>query len=166
MTNTLLAGAVAMVCGGLFLLVGQETSTPAVFTEAQAAAGRTAYRSTCGKCHTESLLGRTGDPAELPPVSSLPKNMQDVVQTAGGMVPPLAGPDFLAVWGARATSDLSRRVKEAVGGFPPEGSDKETYLNLTAYFLQTCGARAGTQALTASTAVEIRSLMPGTTQKR
>lgn len=166
MMNTLLASAAAMAFGGLFLLVGQETATPAIYTQAQAAAGRTAYRSSCGKCHTESLLGRRGDPGELPLVSSLPKNMQDVVQTAGGMVPPLAGADFLAVWGVRTTSDLSRRVKEAVGGFPPDGSDKETYLNLTAYFLQACGARAGTQALTASTALEIRSLTSDTNQKR
>jgi hypothetical protein len=77
------------------------------------------------------------------------------------LVPPLAGSDFMAAWGARTTGELSRRVREAVGGFPPEGSDKETYLNLTAYFLQANGARPGTQPLTATKSVEIRSIAKG-----
>jgi hypothetical protein len=143
---------------GLFALAGQETSLPAVYTATQAAAGRTAYRSTCGKCHRDSLLGRTGASGELPPVDSLPSVMQEVVRAAGGQVPPLAGPDFMASWGGRTTQELSDRVKLAVGGFRPPASDKDTYLDLTAFFLQVNGARAGSQALTAGTAVEIRSI--------
>ena len=107
----------------------------------------------------DSLLGRTGAPGELPPVDSLPSVMQEVVRAAGGQVPPLAGADFMASWGARTTQELSARVKVAVGGFRPPASDKDTYLDLTAYFLQVNGARAGTQVLTAGTAVEIRSIV-------
>jgi hypothetical protein len=82
--------------------------------------------------------------------------MQKVISDAGGQVPPLTGPDFMAKW--ETTRNLSRRVDEAVGGFPPLGRDKTTYLNLTAYFLQSSGAKPGTQELTAATNVELRSL--------
>jgi hypothetical protein len=159
MKNLLLAAG-ALAAAGCFLLTGQDTPPPAVYTAAQAAAGRTAYASTCGKCHLASLMGRTGEPNELPAVDSLPAEMRDVVRAAGGMVPPLAGADFRKAWETRSTLDLSRRVRTAIGGFPPRDTDKETYLNLTAYFLQANGAQAGTVALTAATEVEIRTLLP------
>lgn len=143
---------------GLFVLTGQQAVPPAIYTAAQAANGRTAYQSSCGKCHTDTLMGRVGDIGEVPPLSSLPANMQQVVRAAGGKVPPLAGDKFMARWGVRTTKDLSTRIKDAVGGFPPQDLDEETYLNLTAYVLQSNGAQPGTQALTAATAVEIRSL--------
>ena len=159
MKNLLLAAG-ALAAGGCFLLTGQDSPPPAVYTAAQATEGRTAYASTCGKCHLDSLMGRTGDPGELPAVDSLPAVMRDVIRGTGGIVPPLAGADFMKVWGARTTRDLALRVQNAVGGFRPEGSDKETYLNLTAYFLQANGASAGAKALTAATAAKIRSLQP------
>jgi hypothetical protein len=79
------------------------------------------------------------------------------------MIPPLAGanaayPPFLTTWGAKTTQDLSRRILVAVGGFPPEGRDAQTHLNLTAYVLEVNGAKPGTRPLTADTAVEIRTL--------
>ncbi len=133
------AGLPILALCSAFGIVAQQPA-PAVYSAAQAAAGRTAYLSSCGKCHTESLLGRTGKPDELPPVDSLPKVMREVVENNGGQVPPLVGPEFLARWGSRGTDELSRRVREAVGGFPPENRSEETYLQLTAYFLQANGA--------------------------
>jgi hypothetical protein len=140
---------------GLMVLAAQEPAPPAVFTAAQADGGKAAYQSTCGKCHTATLLGRTGKPGELPPIDSLPVVMQEVVRAAGGNVPPLAGADFLARWEGQTTMDLSVRIKTAIGGFPPEGTGKDTYLDLTAYILQANGAQSGTQALTGATAVAI-----------
>lgn len=137
---------------------GQEAIRPAVYTAHQAEAGKAAFQNTCGKCHTGAQLRRTGNAGELPPVDSLPKVMQDVVRSAGGIVPPLAGADFMTSWGGKTTSDFSARIQQAVGGFPPKGKDKETYLNITAYVLQANGAPAGTQVLTAGTAVSIRSI--------
>ena len=160
MTKKLLMTAAVVAGYGIFVLTGRP-APPAVFTVAQAAAGKAAYENSCAKCHTATMMGRKGEAGELPPLSSLPAAMQEVVQANGGMVPPLAGPDFLSRWGARTTQDLSRRVREAVGGFPPAGANEETYLQLTAYFLQVNGARAGQQALTMSTAVEIRSVATG-----
>jgi hypothetical protein len=155
----LLVTACSVAGVGLFALAGQEASPPAVYTASQAAAGWTAYRSTCGKCHLDSLLGRTGAAGELPPVDSLPSVMREVVLAAGGQVPPLAGAEFMASWGARTTQEFSARVKLAVGGFRPPTSDKDTYLDLTAYFLQANGARAGAKPLTSGTAVGIRSIV-------
>lgn len=155
MLTRLLTIAAVIAGGGISVLPGQ-AAPPAVYTAAQAAAGKAGYESSCGKCHTNRLTGRTGDPSELPPVSSLPANMLEVVKNYGGKIPPLVGAAFMTKW--NTTKDLSKRVNEAVGGFPPDGADEQVYLSLTAYVLQVNGAPAGTQALTADTAVEIRSL--------
>jgi hypothetical protein len=95
----------------------------------------------------------------MPAVGSLPEDMQKMIRDRNGKVPPLAGPYFLARWGERSTQDLSQRIKEAVGGFPPEGDKDVTFLNLTAYVLQVNGARPGGQALTATTAAEVNGLI-------
>jgi len=144
---------------GFGLLIGQETAPAPVFSAAQADAGRTEYLSTCVKCHTDTLRGRNGDPGEMPPVSSLPEDMQKMIRDRNGKVPPLAGPYFLARWGARSAGDLSQRIKEAIGGFPPDGTNDQTFLNVTAYVLQVNGARPGAQPLTATTATEVNSLL-------
>jgi hypothetical protein len=131
---------------GLLAMMAQPAAPPEVFTAAQAAAGRAAYRNACEKCHTETLVGRDGS-GEIP----------EFLKAYNGKIPPLA-PPFLAQWGAKTTKDLSQRIQVAIGGFPPEGRDAETYLNLTAYVLEMNGARPGSQPLTASTAVVIESL--------
>jgi hypothetical protein len=140
---------------GLFVLPAQRPAAPSVFTAAQAEAGKAAYCNACAKCHTDSLAGRDGT-GEVP----------DYLRDYAGKIPPLAGSNsafqpFLAKWGARTTKDLAIRIQEAIGGFPPKDRDENTYLNLTAYVLQVNGASPGTQALTAATAVEIRSIAAG-----
>ena len=133
-----------------------ERPAPAVYTEAQAESGRTAYLSSCGKCHTSKLTGRKGEAGELPELSSLPEGMRKVVQSYGGKVPPLVGSGFMDKWST--TKDLAARIKEAVGGFPPADLKDDTYLDLTAYVLQVSGAPAGAEALRPSTMAELRSL--------
>lgn len=128
------------------LLIAQQAAPPAVYTAAQAAAGRTAYQSSCAKCHTDTLAGRDGT-GEIP-----------------DRIPPLAGansafPPFMTKWGTRTTKALYSRIQEAVGA--DRYLDEELCLNLTAYILQANGARPGTQALTTAAAVEIRSIAPG-----
>jgi len=152
MMKQLVVAAIAFAGCGLFILSGQQAAPPAVYTEAQAAAGRTAYQKSCEKCHTDKLTGRTGAAGELPPLSSLGADDLKMVSTYGGKVPPLAGAHFMATWGARTTKDLSTRIKEAID------VSEATYLSITAYVLQANGARPGTEALTADTAVEVRSL--------
>ncbi len=121
--RALLLGVVVLgwvLCWGLFVLTAQQPAPSGVFTTAQAQAGRKAYENTCGNCHTPTLLGRKGDPGELPPVSSLPAYMQDM---ASGIVPPLAGASFINRWGSQTTSELTERINQAVGAFPPEGTN-------------------------------------------
>src|SRR3954469_23274176 len=95
-----------------------------VFTEAQASAGRAAYATSCVTCHTESLI---------PPAGA---------KHGAQEIPPLAGPAFMSKWGSQTTTDLANRIRTAIGGFPPKGTDSETYLNLTAFVLQANGAKA------------------------
>jgi cytochrome c553 len=71
--------AVTLLAPGRLMLTGQEAAKPSVFTAAQAEAGRTSYENSCGKCHAYSLLGRTGQEGELPPVSGLPAAYQEFI---------------------------------------------------------------------------------------
>jgi mono/diheme cytochrome c family protein len=157
MMEKLLVAAAGIAGCGFYTLTGQPASPPAVYTAAQAAAGRAAYQSSCAKCHTDTLIGRDGT-GEVP----------EFLKEYGGKIPPLAGanaafPPFLTKWGARTTKVLNSRIQGAVGGFPPPDRrlDEELYLNLTAYVLQANGARPGRQELSTATNVEIRSIVTG-----
>lgn len=157
LTKTLFAMVIA---SGVSALLAQSPTLPSVFTTAQAEAGRKAFQekggtsgnkeAACAYCHTVSLTGRVGAPGELPALSSLEPTMQQAIQSSG-RIPPLAGPKFIAVWGARTTQDLTNRIKLAAGQDEPE----ETSVNLAAYILQVNGAKPGAQKLTAATAVSV-----------
>ena len=158
--NSMLA-AIAITCSIVFVLSAEEPA-PAVFTAAQAEAGRAAAMDTCAKCHTPSLEGRVGNSGENPPLSSLPAEFQKFVSNPArgqnaGRVPPLLGPVFMSHWEAKTTKDLSTSVYGTAGAFFP-GTDERTALAITAYILQLNGAKPGSQELSMSTAVEIHSL--------
>lgn len=142
---------------GLFLLTGQQPAPSAVFTSAQAEAGRIAYENTCGQCHTPTLLGRKGDAGELPPVGSLSDAYQKFIGPRG-FVPPLAGPVFMRRWGSKTAAELIARFQETIPYFPPEGMNGETTVNITAYVLEVNGAKAGTRPLTRTTQALVSSI--------
>jgi hypothetical protein len=153
MMKSFLPAVTAIAACGFFVLTAQ-APPPAVFTAAQAAAGKAEYEKDCFHCHTDKLTGRVGPSEELPALSSLPAETQKMIQGYGGNVPALTGPRFLARWGAKTTKDLSARIMEA------SGPDNETrYLNLTAFILEYNGARPGTTPLTAMTAIEVNQLL-------
>jgi hypothetical protein len=169
LNKTLFATLVTTVIAtGVSALLAQGPRVPSVFTAAQAEAGRKTFQekgtsagsAACAFCHTSTLTGRTGAPDEVPALSSLDPAMQKAIQSSG-TIPPLAGRKFLAEWGARTTQDLTERIKLAAGQNEPE----ETSVNLTAYILQVNGAKPGAQALTASTAAEIRDVTANTAPK-
>ena len=149
----------AILGAGLFVLTGQQPAASGIFTSAQAEAGRTAYERTCGQCHTSTLLGRKGDPGELPPISSLPAHWQKFIGPRG-FVAPLAGKVFIDRWGAKTAGELIARFQETVDDpvLKFEGMNDETTVNITAYVLQVNGAKAGTQPLTRTTDVVVRSI--------
>ena len=143
-----------------------EPAAAAVFTAAQAQSGQALYNTTCVKCHTDKLTGRSGNPDERPALSTLPEDMQKMVRAYGGKTPPLIGTAFMSKW--PTTRELSQRIKEGVKGFPPPGSDHQAYLSLTAFILLSSGARSGAQALDAFTSVDLRLLnlnQTGTVEK-
>lgn len=144
---------------GLFVAAGQPAAPPpAVFTPAQAEAGRIAVEETCGKCHTANLLGRKGDPGEIPPIGSLSQSYREAIGPRG-FVPPLAGPVFLNRWGAKTAAELIARFQQTVPFFPPTGTNDETTVNITAYVLQVNGAKAGSRPLTRTTDAVVNSLI-------
>jgi len=120
---------VAVAGWGVVLAAGQQAPAPPVFTAGQAAAGRAVYAKQCASCHMPDLSG----------------NME---------YPPLAGDAFMAAWGTRSTKELYDYMAAAMPYGAPSLSADE-YAGILAYILQSNGAVAGSDALSASTVVPI-----------
>jgi mono/diheme cytochrome c family protein len=123
--------AAVVVWGGV-VRARQQVPVAPVFTAQQASAGKTAYAKNCASCHMPDLSGN----AEIPA---------------------LAGTAFMTTWGARTTKELFDYMSAAMPYGAPSLS-VEAYTTITAHILQSNGAVAGDEALTASTAVRIGSL--------
>jgi len=106
------------------------------FTAAQTAAGAQAYQANCATCHQPDLRGQ-------------------------GTATPLAGPEFIAAWGSRATRDLLSFIQLTMPPGNPGTLGADTYANIAAFILRSNGARAGNQPLTANTEVVINSVATG-----
>jgi hypothetical protein len=152
--------AVAALGSARLVLTGQQQMAGGVFTPAQVEAGRIAYKNTCARCHTYTLLGRKGEEGELPPVSSLSEADQKFIGNPNH-VPPLAGETFLNRWGKRSVAQLIARFDITVTdpNFHFENVTDDTTINITAYVLQMNGAKAGAQRLTKGTDVVIDSIV-------
>ena len=105
------------------------------YTAAQATAGRAAYQTNCASCHAPDLSGREG--------------------------PQLAGSNFIRQWGDKTAGELINFIRATMppgaGGSLPD----QTYTNVAAFILDANSARPGAQALTAQSAVSIRSVATG-----
>ena len=153
--------AVALLGLGGFTLTGQQPATYAVFTAAQAEAGRKAYENSCGKCHTLTLLGRNSVEDGLPPVDSLPASYQEFIRTSKH-VPPLAGKVFLSRWGQKTVAELIARFQVTASDsfFQFQNMNDDTVVNITAYALKVSGAKAGTEPLARTNSTVVNSLIP------
>jgi alcohol dehydrogenase (cytochrome c) len=122
---SLLIGA-ALGLGALTaILVAQQAPAPAaVFTAAQAEAGRALYSQSCSSCHGANFEG-TGD------------------------APALAGGTFLLQWRPKMVSELFGEILQNMPPTNPGSLSEAAALNATAYILQSNGGVAGQQALTA-----------------
>ena len=150
----------AIFGSGVFVFLhAEQPAASAIFTAAQAEAGHIAYDNTCGKCHTSTLLGRTGAPGEMPPLNSISQAYQKFIGPCG-YVPSLAGPLFIDRWGGKTAAQLISRFQETVDSFELEGKNKDFTVNLTAYILQFNGAKAGQVPLTRTTDTMVRSTLP------
>src|SRR5579864_4561578 len=128
----ILGAALAAACGVVILFAQQRPAGP--YTADQVAAGRAAFQTNCASCHAANLSGAEG--------------------------PELAGSNFLVQWGDRTAGELINFMQSTM---PPGGAalPGDSYLNLAAFMLDANSARAGNQALTASSNVTIRSVASG-----
>ena len=152
--------AFVILVSGRFVLTGQQPPPAAVFTAAQAEAGRAAYENTCGKCHTYKLLGRKGEEGELPPINSLSAAYQKFIGNPN-RVPPLAGKVFISRWGEKTAAELIARFQITASDpfFQFEGINDDATVNITAYVLQMNGAKTGNQPLTKTTNAVVGSIV-------
>ena len=105
------------------------------FTAEQASAGQSIYQANCASCHAADLGGREG--------------------------PQLAGQNFISSWGTRTTGELLSYMQMTMPPGNPGGLGAAAYANVAAFILQSNGAVTGTQPLTASTNVAVRSIASG-----
>ena len=132
MKKTLILVSLFAALYGVLQLFGQQGAA-GPFTAQQADAGRTAYQTNCSGCHAADLSGI-------------------------GNALPLAGLPFTGSWGNRTVGDLVGFMEGAMPPTNPGGLGEQNYLNITAFILQSNGARAGNQALTGNSTVAIRTV--------
>ena len=99
------------------------------FTAEQAAAGRAAYDQSCAMCHGATLR-------------QLPNAL-------------LAGAEFVARWGNRATSDLITQARSTMPPENPGGLPPDSYSNIVAYMLQASGGTPDANAVGPSTTARV-----------
>src|SRR5881397_273642 len=110
-----------------------------VYTAPQAASGRAVYQANCAICHQQDLSG-------------------------SGDAPTLRGSEFVSNWGPRTTRELLSFLQLTMPPARQGTLSQEDYLNIVAFILQSNGARAGAQALTANAEVAITSIATGQSQ--
>jgi mono/diheme cytochrome c family protein len=152
--------AIALLGLGSFVLTGQQPESPAVFTAAQADAGRTAYENSCGQCHTYSVLGRKGEEGELPPIASLPAPYQKFIGPRG-RVPALMGKAFVTKYGQKKVTEMFTLFRGAADTTPVAElhMSDDTLVNITAYILRKNGAKPGNQPLEKTTSTVFGSVV-------
>lgn len=124
----------AAACATLAAAQSGEETLRSVFTLRQATAGKSAYAKHCATCHQADLSG-------------------------DNEIPQLAGKAFMAMWGSRSSKDL-RDYMSAAMPYGRQSLSAEDYTSILAFILQSNRAAPGERELTASTAIEIRSLTP------
>ena len=133
---------IVVAVAGIVIASGQQPAPAGTFTAAQAQAGREVYDVACAGCHRPDLRG-------------------------AGEAPPLAGANFLTVWGSLTAADLFGRIRSTMPPGPPgpPGSAASlgdaAYVSIVAYILQANGAVAGSQVLTAASSARISTVSPG-----
>jgi len=158
MNRKVVIAALALMGPALFSVTGQQAPS-AVFTAAQADAGRTAYENSCGRCHTYNLTGRKGEEGELPPLESLPEPFLKFIGPKQ-RVPPLVGKAFVTKYGEKSLADLITFFRGAADSTPVSvlHMSDDTLVNITAYILQSNGAKPGNQPLTGKTSTSFGSI--------
>jgi cytochrome c len=115
--------AVAVLLGTLVgYAQGSKTAKDGIYTEAQAARGKTLYVTSCAACHQEGLQG-------------------------ADLAPPLKGDDFLLPWSSQSVNDLFERVAKTMPQDAPGSLSPQVDADIVAYMLQQNKFPAGTEEL-------------------
>jgi mono/diheme cytochrome c family protein len=128
-----LVATAGLALGFGVLVAGQAPQNPDTYTAEQATAGRTAYDRSCASCHLDSLQG-------------------------SAEAPPLAGVDFMRVWGRRATRELLEVIKTSMPFGDPGSLRDETYKEIVAFLLQANEVAPGSQPFTGAGETRIGEL--------
>jgi alcohol dehydrogenase (cytochrome c) len=127
---------IVVVAIGGWKASGQQRPGSAVFTSEQSGAGKTAYQTNCSTCHGPELAGRNE-------------------------APQLAGNNFMNAWGGRSVQDLTGYIQTTMPPGSPGSLTPKMCVDIVSFLLESNGAGAGAQSLTATTNVLIRSVASG-----
>jgi mono/diheme cytochrome c family protein len=126
--------AAGTVPGGLSPAAQQGGAAPAepprrsikegVFSDAQATRGQTHYRSSCGRCHSDDLMGDRDAPA-------------------------LVGGAFTTRWGGQVVDDLYQTIKRTMPQEAPDTLGPAAYADIVSFLLKSNGHPAGASELPA-----------------
>ena len=116
-------GLLGLTVAAIPLAAAVQPPVSGSYTEAQVATGGAAYDQSCAECHLDNLRG--------------------------GFGPPLVGPNFRNVWGARSAGALFEHVRSTMPPGAEAALGDAAYLNIVAYILQANGHVEGTEPLRA-----------------
>lgn len=133
-----LAAVVAAAIGSLSPAVHAQqprTANDGVYTDAQAARGRTLYQERCAMCHGATL--------------------------GGGIAPPLSGSVFIAAWGAQPLWELASKIRNTMPANDPGKLTPSQSADLVAHILQVGKFPSGRTDLVADEAALKAIVLPG-----
>jgi alcohol dehydrogenase (cytochrome c) len=125
-----------LIAVGITLIAAQAQQGVGPYTVAQAAEGRAAYDRSCATCHLDSLQGSFE-------------------------APPLAGPNFMNIWGARSARVLLDVTQASMPFGAPRSLSDDTYASIVAFLLEANGVAPGTQPFTDAVEARIGDLPRG-----
>ena len=118
--------AIAVISIGLLGAVaaqsGSTTVWDGVFTEDQAARGRTTYEQACAACHLDDLLG-------------------------DGVAPALTGTAFEYRWNTLSVGDMLAMIRATMPPAAPASLNTQAYADIVSYVLHSNGLPAGRREL-------------------
>ena len=124
-----LNSAIVLLCGALCstaVSAGQDKSSKtvwdAVYSDAQAKRGETAYGQYCAKCHGPDLMG-------------------------ADVAPPLTGVEFMSGWNDLSVGDLFERLRITMPADKPGSVSAQDNVDIVAFMLSKNGFPAGTADL-------------------
>jgi alcohol dehydrogenase (cytochrome c) len=127
---------VAMAAAALSISAARQAGPARAFSSTQVNRGRVLYQEKCASCHLPDLRG-------------------------GVEAPPLAGGNFLNAWRKRTTGDLFAVIRKTMPASNPGSLSNQESLSLIAFILQSNGAGAGADDLSADAAVTIGDVATG-----